>query len=194
MARLLQRCSDAELLTRSEKEPDAFAVFYRRHEILVLRVLMARCHDPELAADLAAESFASALEAADSFDQEQAGGTSAVPWLLTIALNTLRASVRRGAVAEDARRRLGCEPVVLEDDELARVEEVTSADSSLQELLNTLAPDLREAIVARVLEERDYEDIADELGSSQMVVRKRVSRGLSRLREALVPGTGRRER
>ena len=69
---------------------------------------MARCRDAELTADLAAETFASVLEGAESFDPERAGGTSAVPWLLTIARNTLLASVRRGVVADDARRRLGC--------------------------------------------------------------------------------------
>lgn len=194
MSRLLQRCGDVELLARTEEEPEAFAAFYRRHEVLVLRFLLKRCRDPELAADLTAEIFATVLEVASDFDSEQATGTSAVPWLLTIALNTLRTSIRRGAIAEDARRRLGCEPVVLEDAELARVEEIASLDPSIEGLLESLPPDLREAIVARVLDERDYEEIAGELGSSQMVVRKRVSRGLSRLRDAWAPQTKRKER
>jgi RNA polymerase sigma-70 factor (ECF subfamily) len=184
MNRDLERCVDVELLSRIEGEPDAFTIFYRRHEVFVLRFLLKRCRDPELAADLTAEIFATVLEAAGDFDPEQAAGTSAVPWLLTIALNTLRTSIRRGAVAEDARRRLGYEPVVLEDAELARVEEIASLDSSLDALLGALPPEMREAIVARVVEERDYDEIAGELGSSQMVIRKRVSRGLSRLREA----------
>jgi RNA polymerase sigma factor (sigma-70 family) len=193
MSRLLQRCPDVELLARTEAEPEAFAVFYRRHEVLVLRFLLKRCRDPELAADLTAEIFATVLESASRFDPEQSDGASAVPWLLTIALNTLRTSVRRGVVAEDARRRLECEPVVLEDDEIARIVEVASLDSSIEEILSTLPPDLREAVVARVLDERDYEEIAGELGSSQMVVRKRVSRGLARLRDAFTPETKRKE-
>ena len=193
MSRLLQRCADVELLARIEEEPDAFTVFYRRHEVLVLRFLLKRCRDPELAADLTAEIFATVLETAGGFDPEQSDGASAVPWLLTIALNTLRTSIRRGVIAEDVRRRLGYEPVVLEDAELARVEEIASLDSSLEELLGTLPPEMSEAIVARVLDERDYEEIAGELGSSQMVVRKRVSRGLSRLRDAWPPQTRRKE-
>lgn len=186
MNRFLQRCTDAELLART-KEPDAFATFYRRHEVLVLRFLLSRCCDPELAADLAAEVFAAALESAGDFDPKKSPGNSAIPWLLTVALNTFRTSIRRRVVAEDARRRLGCEPVLLEDRELARVEEIASLDSTLEGLLGGLPSELREAIVARVVEERDYEEIAGELGSSQMVVRKRVSRGLSRLRDALMP-------
>jgi RNA polymerase sigma factor (sigma-70 family) len=182
------RLSDAELLSRTAREPKAFAALYRRHERLVLRFLMARCRDPELTADLAAETFASALEAADRFEPARSGGTSAAPWLLGIARNTLLTSVRRGAVAEGARRRLGCEPLALTDDALTRVELRASLDLPLEQLLGDLPSDLRDAVVARVLEERDYDEIAATLGCSKQVVRKRVSRGLSRLR-ALLPAS-----
>jgi RNA polymerase sigma-70 factor (ECF subfamily) len=43
----------------------------------------------------------------------------------------------------------------------------------------------RAAVSARVIEERDYGEIARSLGCSEMVVRKRVSRGLARLRAGL---------
>lgn len=183
----LERLTDAELLSRTAREPKAFATFYRRHERLVLRFLMVRCGDAELTADLAAETFAKVLEKAEQFDPKRSGGTSALPWLLAIARHTLLASVRRGVVADDARRRLGCEPLALTDDALARVEERASIDPALDRVLEGLSPDLREAIVARVVEERDYGEIAAQLGCSRQVVRKRVSRGLTRLRSVLLP-------
>jgi RNA polymerase sigma-70 factor (ECF subfamily) len=185
----LERLNDAELLARTAREPKAFAAFYRRHERLVLRFLMARCRDPELTADLAAETFASALEAAAQFDPARSGGTSALPWLLTIARNALRASVRRGVVVADARRRLGCEPLALSDESLERVEELAGMGVPVERLLTDLPEDLREAVVARVLDERDYGEIAAQLGCSQQVVRKRVSRGLTRLRSVLLPAS-----
>lgn len=40
----------------------------------------------------------------------------------------------------------------------------------------------RGAVHARVIEERDYADIAQEMRCSEAVVRKRVSRGLAALR------------
>ena len=52
-------------------------------------------------------------------------------------------------------------------------------------MLERLDADQREAIRARVLEERDYEDIARELRTSELVVRKRVSRGLAKLRNEM---------
>jgi RNA polymerase sigma-70 factor (ECF subfamily) len=183
----LTRLSDAALLAQTASDPQAFASFYRRHERLVLRYLIARTRDPELAADLAAETFATVLELADRFDPERAGDGSAVPWLLGIARNTLRASARHGTVAEEARRRLELEPLPLDDADVERIAALSSPGEALEDLVAELPPEQRHAVVARVLDERDYEDIATQLGCSQLVVRKRVSRGLSRLRSVLTP-------
>jgi RNA polymerase sigma factor (sigma-70 family) len=181
----LKRCTDAELLERTARDPEAFAVFYRRHERLVYSFLMSRRRDPELAADLAAEIFTTLLESSHRFDPERAGGSNAVPWILGVARNTLSASLRRGVVADDARRRMACDPLVVDDAELARVEELASADPTLSGLLDDLPNDLKDAVIARIVDERDYPDIAVELSCSELLIRKRVSRGLSRLRSAL---------
>jgi RNA polymerase sigma-70 factor (ECF subfamily) len=181
----LDRLSDAELLARTSHQAQAFGAFYRRHERLVLSYLMSRCRDAELTADLAAETFVKALEGAAHFDPTRSAGTNAVPWLLTIARNTLITSARRGVVAEGARRRLECEPLALGDEALLRVELRVDLDVPIEQLLGDLPEEIRDAVVARVLEEREYEEIATRLGCSQQVVRKRVSRGLARLRSAL---------
>jgi DNA-directed RNA polymerase specialized sigma24 family protein len=153
--------SDAELLERSAREPLAFQTFYRRHERFVLRYLMTRCRDAELTADLAAETFARALELADHFDPIKSGGTTAISWLLVIANNTYASSLRRGVVADDARRRLCFAPLVLRDEDLARIEREASAEVPVDEVLGGLAP-------------------------SRQVVRKRAPGGLTRWRSALL--------
>lgn len=180
--------SDAELLKLTSEDPRAFECFYLRHERLVLGFLMSRTRSAELAADLAAETFAGLLEAAERFDPTRLGGTSAVPWILSVARYTLFASIRRGIVADEARRRLECEPVVLDDAALARVDEMGSA-ADLLGLLEELPADIRDAVTARILDEQGYPQIAADLGCSELVVRKRVSRGLSRLRAALTSPT-----
>jgi RNA polymerase sigma factor (sigma-70 family) len=53
--------------------------------------------------------------------------------------------------------------------------------------LSELPDDQRLAIEGRVLEERDYEELAQRLSCSESVVRQRVSRGLRSLRERLEP-------
>jgi RNA polymerase sigma-70 factor (ECF subfamily) len=59
------------------------------------------------------------------------------------------------------------------------------AGSIALELLQQLPSDQRTAIQGRVLQERDYADLAQSLSCSQSVVRQRVSRGLKEIRRRL---------
>ena len=52
----------------------------------------------------------------------------------------------------------------------------------MEHALTYLPADQAEAVRARIVDEREYEDIARELRTSEAVVRKRVSRGLGALR------------
>jgi DNA-directed RNA polymerase specialized sigma24 family protein len=46
----------------------------------------------------------------------------------------------------------------------------------------TLPPEQREAVLARIVDERPYAEIANEMQCSELLVRQRVSRGLRALR------------
>ncbi|HTZ62776.1 MAG TPA: RNA polymerase sigma factor [Solirubrobacteraceae bacterium] len=175
--------SDGELLGASRSQPDAFGAFYDRYERSVLGYFARRTADPEVAADLTAEVFAAALGAAHRYKPRT---PSAAGWLFTIAHNKLLKSRSRGRVEAVARRRLGIrEPIQLGADTLERIESAAAADGWVIELLERLPPLQREAVRARILDERSYPDIAGELRTSELVVRKRVSRGLSALRAQL---------
>jgi len=54
------RLSDDDLLRSARREPDAFAAFYARHERMILAFFVGRVGNSEVAADLAAETFAAA--------------------------------------------------------------------------------------------------------------------------------------
>ena len=175
--------SDGELLAATRSRPEAFAAFYDRYETSVVGYFTRRTGDPEVAADLTAEVFAAALGAAHRYWPET---PTAAGWLFTIARNTLAKSVRRGRVEAKARRRIGIsEAVALTSEELERVESAACADGWVIELLEQLPAEQRQAVRARILEERSYPDIAGELETSELVIRKRVSRGLSNLRAEL---------
>ena len=58
MRKSYAEASDDDLLRWTPGDPDAFGAFYRRHEDAVLRYMVARVRDGELAADLTAETFA----------------------------------------------------------------------------------------------------------------------------------------
>ena len=75
--------------------------------------------------------------------------------------------------------------LTLTDEGLERVEAIASADAtarSLQVAFDGLPPDQRAAIEARVLDEREYAEIASSARTSASVIRQRVSRGLAGLR------------
>lgn len=173
---------DEELLTASVGDPEAFGVFYLRYVDAVLAYFVVRTRQPDVAADLAAETFAAALRGVRRYRPRR---EPAAAWLFAIARNKLVDAVRRGVVADRARRRLGMAPVPLADGDLDRVEalaDLAVGGGGLMALVEALPADQREAVVARVVDERDYPEIARDLRCSEAVVRKRVSRGLAALR------------
>jgi RNA polymerase sigma factor (sigma-70 family) len=178
--------ADRALLAASRGDADAYAAFYRDQADLVVRYFAVRVRDPELAADLMAETFAAGLAAVRRYRPR--GDGSALAWLFAIARNKLIDSARRGAVASEARQRLELETLVLDDDDLQRVRELADLERRsprLLELVTDLPDDQRAAVLARIVDERDYPEIAGELRCSEAVVRKRVSRALMKLREQI---------
>src|SRR5665213_2260278 len=175
-SRDLSRCSDEELLRIGLEDAQALGVFYDRYEdplLLFFRRALGR-------ADLTAELFAAALGSLGQFRPELG---SARAWLFGIARHELAQTWRRRRVEAEARRRMGMERIVLSDEDLQQIDELAS-DESLR-LLEEIPDDQRTAVVGRVLEERDYAELAVELECSEMVVRQRVSRGLRALRSKL---------
>ena len=178
MTRDLDCLADEELLQISRSGDEPFAVFYRRHERLVLGWLMRQTGRPELAADLAAEVFAAAYIAAPRF---RAGPEPAAAWLLGIARNKLLRTLRRERIESSARRRLAIAPIAVEEDTLRAIELIDG--SELLALLDALPAEQRQAVRARVLEDLGYAELAARLNVTQQVARKRVSRGLQSLRK-----------
>ena len=160
----------------------AFADFYEHFERTMLRFFLHATSRPELAADLTAETFARALESVASYDPSRG---RAHQWLFGIARNVLAESYRRGRVDDAARVRLGLPALVLDDHSAQTIARLSAGRDKASRALAGLPVGQREAIEARVLEERDYGEIASELDCSEALVRQRVSRGLRALRTRL---------
>jgi RNA polymerase sigma-70 factor (ECF subfamily) len=177
--------SDDELLQSARTDGAAFEAFYRRHTDAVTGYFMRRTRDPEVAADLMAETFAAALL---SLARYRAGEAPASAWLFGIARNKLAHWQRRQGVERRARRRLGIGRVELADEDLAAIEALADAqraETVVRGELARLPEGQRSAISAHVVDERTYADIAQEQGVTEPVVRQRVSRGLRRLRDRM---------
>jgi RNA polymerase sigma factor (sigma-70 family) len=159
-----------------------FTAFYRHFERPMLGFFMSATGRPELVADLTAETFARALESVEAFDSARG---RADQWLFGIARNVLGESYRRGRVEAAARARLGLPKVILDDHAADAIERLSSEHEPAAVALGALPGEQRQAIEARVLDEREYPEIAQELRCSEALVRQRVSRGLRTLRTRL---------
>jgi RNA polymerase sigma-70 factor (ECF subfamily) len=169
--------TDAELIHAAESDAGAFADLYRRH-VSAVHAWFRRRLD-WAASDLAAETFAQAWLSRRSFRDEADG--SALPWLLGIARNVARESVRRNEVETRARRRLGLPTDLASEDCYAAVEERLSPRAALAQALETLPEHERQALDLRVVDELPYTDVAARLGIRPAAARLRVSRALRRL-------------
>jgi RNA polymerase sigma-70 factor (ECF subfamily) len=122
-------------LARIAHDPAAFEVFYREHVEAVERFVVRRVADPHLAADLIAEVFVAAIDAAPSYRR---GRGVPAAWLFGIARNVVSAEHRRAgrerrAHAQVAGRRL------LDADDIARMHDRIDAAARARELYAALA-------------------------------------------------------
>jgi RNA polymerase sigma factor (sigma-70 family) len=173
--------SDARLLREARVHPGAFRELYERYAERVHGFHLRRTRDADAAHDLTAETFAQAWLSRTRFRDEADG--SAGPWLFAIARHVLLASVRRRALERSACERLG----VFErlDREPAQVEPQESWLEGLDEALDELPENQREAIRLRVVADLDYDGVAAALGTTPRAARVRVSRGLTALRKRI---------
>jgi DNA-directed RNA polymerase specialized sigma24 family protein len=137
--------TDERLLIAARTDAEAFTQFYRRHATPLLAYLVRRTGDPELGADLTAETFACALEGVERFDPERGSG---VNWLFGIARNQLLRTLQRGHVERRARDRLGIGRIALDDEadygEIARA--TGTAEATIRKRVSRALETLRHAL------------------------------------------------
>lgn len=177
--------SDARLLAAARDQPEAFGVFYRRHARVVLTYFYRRTACAQTAADLTAETFAAAFVARGRYRDT---GAPARAWVMAIARRQLTRSFRRAHLPDRARRRLGVEAVVVDDESFERIE--TLADfapyrEAIRDAMAKLTPKLADAVSLRVGLDLPYLEVARRLGTTEGTARVRVARGLNQLLESL---------
>ena len=173
--------TDTELLLASRNEPSAFVEVYRRHSEEVLRYVAGRVLDPEVAAELTAETFAEAFASRRSFRDT---GVEGVAWIYGIAKHQLGRYFRRGRVDTEARKKLSMPLRALPDEDYERIEELIDLApirAALVEALGTLDADHRRALELRVVDGLPYPEVAAKLACGEQAARQRVSRGLRKL-------------
>ena len=164
-------------------DADALDSLYREHSRQLLIFFARRTMDAETATDLVAETFAAAFRDRGQFrgrTREEAAG-----WLFGIARHQLSSFYRRGTVEREAMQRVSVERRDLSAEERERIEELSGVDAMREQVriqLEHLEAADQEVLQLRIVEEREYDDIAARLGVKEDAARARVSRALKRLR------------
>jgi RNA polymerase sigma-70 factor, ECF subfamily len=178
---MFSELDDAELLTLSRTRGEAFAEFYRRHAQDLLTFFARRTLDPEVAAELTAETFAQAFASRGRFRNRGQGGAG---WLYAIGKHHLARFYRQGAVDRRARARLGMPRREVSPEDNERIEELIDLReirTAVSEAFAGISNEQREAMTLRVVEGHSYEEVARRLKCTEQAARARVSRGLRRM-------------
>ena len=159
----------------------AFERIYRADVGAITRFFARRCTEPQLVADLTADTFVRAMTSFGTFDARRGSATS---WLFGIARHTFAAhlerSARSRAVADQVAGRRE-----LDRDELAELEARIDAERPGRALLERLAelPELeREAVELVHLCGLAPKEAAEALGVPKGAMRTRLYRATARLR------------
>lgn len=199
----LASCLDVDELLTAARDGDAVALgrlldSYRNYLLLLVRLQIGRRLQGKIdGADLVQETF---LKAHRDFGQFQGRSESELlGWLRSILAATLAMQVRRyvGTQGRDVRLERALAEELDQSSRLLDAGLIASGSSPSQaaarreqavllaDALATLAPDYREVIVLRHLEELTFPEVAERMDRSQDSVKKLWMRGLTQLRRAL---------
>jgi RNA polymerase sigma-70 factor (ECF subfamily) len=157
-------------------EHDAFETLFARHAERVRGFLARMVRDGPLAEDLLQTTFLSVIRARGRYEP----GTPVVPWLLTIAANAARDSLRHHRRVEAFSK---VEP--LEGSAVLPGVGDPGLRKQLEEALQQLPADQREAVILSKVEGWSFEEIAALQGGSVGAARLRAYRGYEKLRVLL---------
>jgi RNA polymerase sigma factor (sigma-70 family) len=171
-------------LPRIADDPDTFEAFYREHVEAVQRFVVRRVADPHLAADLTAEVFLAAIDAAPTY-RARRGEPAA--WLFGIARNVVSSEHRRAARERRAHGRIEGRRL-LDSDDIARMQDRIDAAARARDLYAALAglPEGERAVFElTALDDLTPSQAAAVLGIRPVTARVRLHRARSALRGRL---------
>ena len=170
--------SDEALMNRyCDGDNQALEVLFERHAGGVHGFLARMVRDGALADDLLQTTFLSVVRSADRYQR----GAKVLPWLLTIAANAARDTLRR--------KKQGIETLAGTDapPEPSFTPEMSdpAARKLIEEAFAALPEQQREAVVLHKLNGLSFEEIAQTLNITPTAARIRAHRGYEKLRPLL---------
>jgi RNA polymerase sigma factor (sigma-70 family) len=174
--------SDAEVIGRALRQPEAFAALFDRHHRRIY-AYAARRLGTGLADDIAAETFLIAFDRREDYDRTRA---DAAPWLYGIAANLIARHARAEARHLRALARTGAMDVVEWDgDALAGRLDAAAVRGRLAEALAALPATEREMLLLVAWAGLSCQDAATALDVPAGTARSRLHRARTQMRAAL---------
>ncbi|MFI6818842.1 RNA polymerase sigma factor [Nonomuraea sp. NPDC050328] len=171
---------DAELIRRSQRDPEAFAGLFDRHAP-AMRRYVARRLGPSLADDVVSDTFLTAFRRRGRYDS---GHPDARPWLYGIAARLISRHRRVEIRFYRALVRTGVDEIA--EPYAERVDDRVAAEQAgLAAALAGLSAGDREVLLMVAWADMTYEDVARALGIPLGTVRSRLHRARARTRLAL---------
>ena len=149
---------------------------YRQHFRMVYQYLMSLTHQPDVAEELAQETFCQAVSSIHRYD----GSCKITTWLCAIAKNVANDHFRaqkRVAPLEEAQEGAGTPP---EADVIAR-----ASSLEIHRILHTMEEPYKEVFELRVFGELAFRDIADIFGKTESWARVTYHRARLKIKERM---------
>lgn len=168
-----------EAITRVVRgDPSAFRPIITDFQDEIMKIALAYLRDPEEAEDAVQEIFLRAYRALHRFQLEKPFR----PWLFTIATNYLKNSYRNRKRKRAFEEKLPENP--LQSRHTAEKEAENGMDKLLiREVISTLPPRLKEAVILYYVEDLDIKTIARALNIGEENVKSRLFRARKKLRK-----------
>jgi RNA polymerase sigma-70 factor (ECF subfamily) len=193
--------SDIALVQRVQKgDARAFDLLVLKYQRRVERLISRFVRDPDLVPDIAQEAFIRAYRALPQFRGESAFYT----WLYRIAVNTAKKQlmalgrdpvITESALADRREEEDETSPPALEQRDDETPEAVLAGKEVarvVNEAIEALSDDLRQALVLREIEGLSYEEIAQAMNCPVGTVRSRIFRAREAIAQRLRPVLDRR--
>ncbi|MEI4506123.1 RNA polymerase sigma factor [Sphingopyxis sp. CCNWLW253] len=181
----LAQCSDRELAAlASAGQQQVYRELLRRYKAPVFRLIRANIGDPDEAMDLTQETFVAGFAALGRYDADRPFRI----WIARIALNKCRDWARRRAVRSFFARALPLESAhdVASDGPAPDAEAADRAELvRVRAAMSRLAPNLREVLVLRGVEELSQAETAELLQTSEKTIEMRLYRARAKLKALL---------
>lgn len=169
-------------LDEAVNRPEGFGAVFDAYFPEIHRYI-ARRLGPDIADELAAETFTIGFCRRGSYDRGRGGVR---PWLFGIATNLIAKHRRLEARKFRALARLGADPSFgIHEDQVAEQIGAEETRPRLASALAALSPRLREVLLLVVLGELTYEEVSQALGIPYGTVCSRFNRARGQVREAL---------